>query len=88
MNKVEVKRLITACQDLNVEQKSRLRSLLDQNVVGVDSMITSDGTLISIPELLLVITDNTTNSKEKDDTKAFLDEVMKESTGKAIILLL
>ena len=64
MNKVEVKRLITACQDLSVEQKSRLRSLLDQNVVGVDSMVTSDGTLISTPELLLVITDNTTNSKE------------------------
>ena len=26
--------------------------------------------------------------EEQDDTKAFLDEVMKESTGKTIILLL
>ena len=59
-----MKRLITACQDLNPKQKSLLRSLLDQNVVGVDSMVTSDGTLISIPELLLVIADNNTNSKE------------------------
>ena len=64
MNKVQVKRLITACQDLKSEQKNRLRSLLDQNVVGVDSMVTSDGTLISTPELLLVITDNITDSKE------------------------
>ena len=32
--------------------------------LGVDSMVTSDGTLISIPELLLVIADNNTNSKE------------------------
>ena len=63
MNKVEVKRLITSCQDLNAKQQSLLRRLLDQNVIGVDSM-TSDGTLISVPELLLVIADNITSSEE------------------------
>lgn len=49
--------MITDCQGLTMEEKSSLRRLLDQNVVTLDSMVVS-GTLISIPELKLVISDN------------------------------
>lgn len=56
-NKVEVKKLITACQGLTEAEKSSLRRLLDQNVVGFDSMA-YHGTLIGIHELRLVISDN------------------------------
>lgn len=56
-NKIEVKRLITACQGLNEVEKTSLRRLLDQDVVSFDS-VAINGTLISIPELRLVISDN------------------------------
>ena len=56
-NKVEVKNLITACVGLNESEKSSLRRLLDQSVVDIDSM-TSNGALIDIQALKLVISDN------------------------------
>ena len=65
MSTVEVKRLITSCPGLDAAQKSFLRSLLDQSIVCWDSMVNKDdGTLISIDELLLVISDNTADRKE------------------------
>lgn len=64
MNKIVAKQLINSCQDLNAKQQSHLRKLLDQNIVGVDSMVTSDGNLINIRELLFVIADNIGDSKE------------------------
>lgn len=57
-NKVEVKKLITACEGLSEKEKSSLRRFLDRNIVGIDSMMTNNGTLIEISELKLVISDN------------------------------
>lgn len=59
-NKVEVKDLITVCPDLDEVQKSSLRRLLDQNVVGIDFMM-NQGNLIGVPALKLVISDNAGN---------------------------
>ena len=56
-NKVEVKNLITTCAGLSEEEKSTLRSFLDRNIIGIDSM-TNNGNLIEIPDLKLVISDN------------------------------
>ena len=64
MSKVKVKRLITTCPGLDAAQKRFLRSLLDRSIVCWDSMVNNDGTLISIDELLLVISDNTADRKE------------------------
>ena len=55
-NKVEVKKLITACEGLNEEEKSTLRRFLDRSIVGIDSM-TNNGKLIEISDLKLVISD-------------------------------
>ena len=59
-DKAGVKRLVTACEGLDEEEKRCLRRLLDQNIVGIDSM-TNNSTLIEIPELKLVISDNLGN---------------------------
>jgi hypothetical protein len=64
MSKVEVKRLISSCPGLDAAQKSLLRSLLDRSIVCCDSMVNNDGTLISIDELLLVISDNIADKRE------------------------
>ena len=56
-NKVEVKKLITACEGLNEEEKSTLRRFLDRSVVGIDSM-TNNGNLIEISYLKCIISDN------------------------------
>ena len=56
-NKVAVKKLITACEELSEEEKRSLRRLLDRNIVGTDAM-TDNGSLIEISYLKLVVSDN------------------------------
>ena len=63
MSKFEVKRLISSCPGLHAAQKSLLRSSQDRSIVCCDSIVNNDGTLISIDELLLVISDNTADRK-------------------------
>ena len=56
-NKIEVKKLITACKGLSEGEKSTLRGFLDRSIVGIDSM-TNNGNLIEISYLKCIISDN------------------------------